>query len=195
MDICHQPWHQISPSVFQRIESTCHYHSSADGAITHHLPSNCLKKYEESRRKNAQMSIPSWKCSTDDIIESLALFFFFRLSHANISEPSTLITRAMQFVSPSCAEHQDVCMYVSREWRVSMWVYLSNPIKNPLNVPPFLIYKDRQYGIVMSLSVHQKKTCSVAVEFCTTGCLTLMLISKDCSAVGLDRGKARGTVS
>lgn len=76
MDICHQPWHQISPSVFQRIESTCHYYSSADGAITHHLPSNCLKKYEESRHKNAQMSIPSWKCSIDDIIESLALFFF-----------------------------------------------------------------------------------------------------------------------
>lgn len=125
----------------------------------------------------------------------LGFIFFSRLSHANISEPSTLITRAMQFVSPSCAEHQDVCMYVSREWRVSMWVYLSNPIKNPLNVPPFRIYKDRQYGIVMSLSVHQKKTCSVAVEFCTTGCLTLMLISKDCSAVGLDRGKARGTVS
>lgn len=131
MDICHQPWHQISPSVFQRIESTCHYHSSADGAITHHLPSNCLKKYEESRRKNAQMSIPSWKCSIDDIIAWL-FFFFFRLSHANISEPSTLITRALQFVSPSCAEHQDVCMYVSREWRSTCLTPLKTLSMSPL---------------------------------------------------------------
>lgn len=77
-----------------------------------------------------------------------------------------------------------------------MWVYLCNPINNPLYVPRFLTYKDSHYRVVMHMSVHQKPY-SVAVEYCTRGCLTrcLVLISKACDAVGLDSWKTGGAVS
>lgn len=73
---------------------------------------------------------------------------------------------------------------------------MCNLINSPLYVPHFLIYKDSHCGIVMHMSVHQKPY-SVGVEYCIGGCLTryLLLISKGCNAVGLDRWKARGAVS